>query len=229
MKLIVNLTNYLTYLSYFLPLLVLMMVEKKHVLFRPILLYSLVNILMAIGRVSTAILLKTVYPAFHISTLLSFLSVLYLFHQIGYGKKSLVFFTFSSLLLFLYESVLLGRWFENNEWLTIYTLLSLCVLSVHFLLQQLKKTKEMDFSIPLIFSSVIFLKSASMFVLCIFETELRKSANTSFLVMFFAFNAIEWIHHLGVSMAIWTLRKDRNATVSPVQVHLNEYTSDKRL
>ncbi len=179
--------------------------NEKRIL--PLFVFLFISFILSLMEIYAADKMGSAVPIYHISTIIRYLTILFVFYQIIKHKIVAITFSFLALLIFGYESIYQDGWFHNNEILTVFSNLSITSYASYCLYKVLIQgsIKLEAYSINLLGLFLIY--SGSSTILSFFETEilLKPTFEAFFLIAYY--NFLEISLNLGLSYIIWKLRE----------------------
>jgi len=173
----------------------------------PLFVFLFISFILSLMEIYAADKMGSAVPVYHISTVIRYLTILFVFYQITKHKIVVITFSLFALLIFGYESIYLDGWFNNNEILTVFSNLSITIYSGYCLYKVLiqGKIKLEAYSINLLGLFLIY--SGSSTILSFFETEilLKPTFEAFFLIAYY--NLLEISLNLGFGYSVWKLKE----------------------
>ena len=152
---------------------------------------------------------NTGYPAFHINSIFSLLSLMAIFYQLNIKRMWILLLTVLGIALFLCESVYQQGWFENNERMTLYLNTCFTVVSVYYFVYYLRNPELPYYPFVIPFTAALFFTNASSIIISLYETELRTRPNWGLAIVLAFLNFLETLFHFALAYAVWKLDKAR--------------------
>jgi hypothetical protein len=159
---------------------------------------------------------NTGYPAFHINSIFSLLSLMAIFYQFNIKRMWILFLTVLGISLFLYESVYQQGWFENNERMTVYCNVCIIIVSVYYFVYYLKNPELPYYPFVIPFTAVLFFADASSIIISLYESELRTEISWKLVFAVSFLNFLEALFHFILAYAVWKLDKARKRDILTV-------------
>ena len=200
-------------ISFFIPVLVFCTVRKTLIKENSAL-FTLVffNLFFTLLGYIPQIIYKNCYPVFHVSTpILTLLTINYFWRK-GISTFITVILASIVLLLFVYESIYLNNWFENNMLITVFSNMCISMLSLNHLYiiftNENENEKNNQFKSLFFISSGLFISNTSSFFFSLNEDKIRSE---DYLVLFqYVFPVFLFIYILQnvlISWGIWITQK----------------------
>ena len=207
MVIVLYLAIFLKYFSYTVPIFILI----KNKLFQhkidKLLVYLTVSLIASILERFSAIQLGTAVPVFHLFLLIRFYLVIILFNSLIKSPRLSIFISLLALCIFVAESNQMHSWFENNEMLTVFTNISLIILSFLNLNKLLREERNSLFHLSfVVFGSFLFISSSSL-ILSIYESDIRSEPSLAAFFLVLYYNIIELIQNLVITNSLWKLKE----------------------
>jgi hypothetical protein len=148
------------------------------------------------------------YPIFHIIIpILTLLTINYFWRK-GISKIITVILASILLLLFVYESIYLNKWFENNMLITVFSNMCISMLSLYHLytIFTYENEKNNQFKSLFFISAGLFISNTSSFFFSVNEDQIR-SEDYLFQFVFPVFLFLITLQNVLISCGIWTTQK----------------------
>ncbi len=158
------------------------------------------------------IIYKNSYPVFHVSIpILTLLTINYFWRK-GISTFITVISASIVLLLFIYESIYLNNWFENNLLIAVFSNMCISMLSLYHLyiifIKENENEQDNQFKSLFFISSGLFMSNTSSFFFSLNEDKIRSE---DYLVLFqYVFPVFMFIYILQnvlISWGIWITQK----------------------
>ena len=200
-------------ISFFIPVLVFCTV-KKTLIKENSALFTLVffNLFFTLLAILSQEIYTNCYPAFHVSTpILTLLTINYFWRK-GISNLIAVISASIVLLLFIYESIYLNNWFENNLLIAVFSNMCISMLSLYHLyiifIKENENEQDYQFKSLFFISSGLFMSNTSSFFFSLNEDKIRSE---DYLVLFqYVFPVFMFIYILQnvlISWGIWITQK----------------------
>ena len=196
-----------TILSQLILVIILLVKGKNTPLFFPFLFYAISKLIFSISTIGSAFIINSSYPVFHLTLFAEFLLILFLFDKILRIKSFSIPIMILGLICFVYESIILNNWFENNEIFTVYFNLSIGILSLKYLFEFINSKFNPNKKLLSFLFGFLFVKCASSLILSLFESDIRFEPNALAVLLLYFYNAFEILQGLLVSRIIWKLKE----------------------
>ena len=201
--------SYGSIISFFIPVLVFCTVRKTLIKENSAL-FTLVffNLFFTLLGYIPQIIYKNCYPVFHVSTpILTLLTINYFWRK-GISTFIAVILASIVLLLFVYESIYLNKWFENNMLITVFSNMCISMLSLYHLYTIFTYENENNNQFKSLFfiSSGLFISNTSSFFFSLNEDKIR-SEDYLFQFVFPVFLFLITLQNVLISWGIWTTQK----------------------
>ncbi len=191
-------------ITYFLPVLIFCTVKKTLIKENSALFaWVFFNLFFTLLGYIPQIIYKNSYPVFHVSIpILTLLTINYFWRK---GISNLITIILASivLLLFVYESIYLNKWFQNNLLSTVFSNVCISLLSLHHLYTIFTYENEQDNQFKSLFfiSSGLFISNTSSFFFSLNEDKIRSE---DYLVLFqYVFPVFMFIYILQNVLISW--------------------------
>jgi hypothetical protein len=205
--------SYGSIISFFIPVLVFCTVRKTLIKENSAL-FTLVffNLCFTFLAILSQEIYTNCYPAYHVSTpILTLLTINYFWRK-GISTFIAVISASIVLLLFIYESIYLNNWFENNLLIAVFSNMCISMLSLYHLYIIFTNENENEnnnqFKSLFFISSGLFISNTSSFFFSLNENKIRSE---DYLVLFqYVFPVFMFIYILQnalISWGIWTTQK----------------------
>jgi hypothetical protein len=203
--------SYGSIISFFIPVLVFCTVRKTLIKENSAL-FTLVffNLFFTFLAILSQVIYTNSYPAFHVSIpILTLLTINYFWRK---GISTFIALILASivLLLFVYESIYLNKWFENNMLITVFSNMCISMLSLYHLytIFTYENEKNNQFKSLFFISSGLFILNTSGFFFSLNEDQIRSE---DYLVLnqyvFPVFWFLNILQNVLISVGIWTTQK----------------------
>ena len=197
-------------MSFFIPVLVFCTVRKTLIKENSAL-FTLVffNLFFTLLGYIPQIIYKNCYPVFHVSTpILTLLTINYFWRK-GISTFIAVILASIVLLLFVYESIYLNKWFENNMLITVFSNMCISMLSLYHLYTIFTNENEKDNQFKSLFfiSSGLFISNTSIFFFSLNEDQIRSEDSLLYQYVYPVFMFLYILQNILISVGIWTTQK----------------------
>jgi hypothetical protein len=148
------------------------------------------------------------YPIFHIIIpILTLLTINYFWRK-GISTFIAVILASIVLLLFVYESIYLNNWFQNNLLITVFSNVCISMLSLYHLYTIFTNENEKNNQFKSLFfiSAGLFISNTSSFFFSVNEDQIR-SEDYLFQFVFPVFLFLITLQNVLISWGIWTTQK----------------------
>ena len=198
-------------ISFFIPVLVFCTV-KKTLIKENSALFTLVffNLFFTFLAILSQVIYTNSYPAFHVSIpILTLLTINYFWRK-GISTFIAVILASIVLLLFVYESIYLNKWFENNMLITVFSNMCISMLSLYnlYTIFTYEDEKNNQFKSLFFISSGLFISNTSSFFFSLNEDKIRSE---DYLVLNQYVFPVFWfliiLQNVLISVGIWTTQK----------------------
>jgi hypothetical protein len=196
--------------TYFLPVLIFCTV-KKTLIKENSALFALVffNLFFTLLGYIPQIIYKNCYPVFHVSIpILTLLTINYFWRK-GISTFITVILASIVLLLFVYESIYLNKWFENNLLITVFSNVCISMLSLYHLytIFTYENEKNNQFKSLFFISSGLFILNTSGFFFSLNEDQIRSEDSLLYQYVYPVFMFLYILQNILISVGIWTTQK----------------------
>lgn len=140
----------------------------------------------------------------HIYDFIQYILLILLFKNLGF--KFLFPITLIPISVFLYESVFLDGWLNNNELFYVISTLFISVISFIRLYQNLTRISDNNYFFNIIHGT-FFICSISSIILGIYENEIRDGDVITAFFLIFLNNFITIVQNIGINLALWKLKE----------------------
>jgi hypothetical protein len=198
-------------ISFFIPVLVFCTV-KKNLIKENSALFTLVffNLFFTLLGYIPQIIYKNCYPVFHVSIpILTLLTINYFWRK-GISTFIAVILASIVLLLFVYESIYLNKWFENNMLITVFSNMCISMLSLYnlYTIFTYEDEKNNQFKSLFFISSGLFISNTSSFFFSLNEDKIRSEDYlVLFQYVFPVFLFLIMLQNALISWGIWITQK----------------------
>jgi hypothetical protein len=147
------------------------------------------------------------YPSFHVTIpILTLLTINY-FRRKGISTFIAVILASIVLLLFIYESIYLNKWFENNMLITVFSNMCISMLSLYHLYTIFTNEKDNQFKSLFFISSGLFISNTSIFFFSLNEDQIRSEDSLLYQYVYPVFMFLYILQNILISVGIWTTQK----------------------
>ncbi len=203
---IYDLFSYGSIISFFIPVLVFCTVRKTLIKENSAL-FTLVffNLFFTFLAILSQEIYTNCYPAFHVSTpILTLLTINYFWRK-GISTFITVISASIVLLLFIYESIYLNKWFQNNLLIAVFSNMCISMLSLYHLylifINENENEQDNQFKSLFFISSGLFMSNTSSFFFSLNEDKIRSE---DYLVLFqYVFPVFMFIYILQNVLISW--------------------------
>jgi hypothetical protein len=202
--------SYGSIISFFIPVLVFCTVRKTLIKENSAL-FTLVffNLCFTFLAILSQEIYTNCYPAYHVSTpILTLLTINYFWRK-GISTFIAVILASIVLLLFIYESIYLNKWFENNMLITVFSNMCISMLSLYHLYTIFTNENEKDNQFKSLFfiSSGLFISNTSIFFFSLNEDQIRSEDSLLYQYVYPVFMFLYILQNILISVGIWTTQK----------------------
>jgi hypothetical protein len=197
-------------ITYFLPVLIFC-TFRKTLIKENSALFALVffHLFFTLASSFAGMIYNNCYPSFHVTIpILTLLTINY-FRRKGISTFIAVILASIVLLLFIYESIYLNKWFENNMLITVFSNMCISMLSLYHLytIFTYEDEKNNQFKSLFFISSGLFISNTSIFFFSLNEDQIRSEDSLLYQYVYPVFMFLYILQNILISVGIWTTQK----------------------
>jgi hypothetical protein len=203
---LVNYFYYSAILSFLLPLFAFKKRFKKHNFIGDVLLFSFWGVFGNLLIISYSYLYGNGHPAGHVFNLIQMLITLKILNSLGLIKRMYGFLIVFSILLFVFESLILNYLHTTNEGFHLFSLAVIIAITFKGLKNQ-SEQNEIQNKFTYSFCITFFIYSVSSIILAIYEKDLRTSSLIAAFIVILINNLLTIFQNLGITYSLWKLKE----------------------
>ena len=197
--------NNLALLSCFLPVIILLQKGRGTIIqILPLSLFCFSNLIFVLLALLFALKLNNCYPVYHFSVFFCLVLILWYYYGLNFIKKVIKIALSIGFIIFIYETIYLQEFFENNFILTIYSNAIISIISFFHLffiiIYKDKVSKDLSFQINIDIAFAFFYSSS--FFVSLYENRIRENGDLLFYIIFSIFSVLVILENLILSRAI---------------------------
>jgi hypothetical protein len=204
---ILNIFLIVKYTSYIFPFLIYKIYKLDEKRYQPLFVFLFASLILSLLERYSAVKIGSAIPIYHISTIIRYLTILFVFYQIVKHKIVFISLSFIALLIFGFESIYLNGWMKNNEILTVFSNLSITTYSGYCLYKTLIEGSIKLEAYSIYLMGLFMVYSGSSTILSFFETEILLKPTFAAFFLIAYYNILEISLNIGFGYSLWKLKE----------------------
>jgi hypothetical protein len=209
-ELVNGLFLYLAIISYSIPIVFNLKIQKglihKNL---PFFILILTNFFFVVLELIFSYRIQNCYPIYHVSVFVATILTFAYFIKSGLSPKIATIFLFLTVGIFFYETVYLNRFFYNNYILTVFSNVSISLISLLNLFKLFTNTQEniVDFKFHYYINTAFFVFNSSAFYVSLFESHIKAEDGFLLDIIYPIFSGLIVLQNLLITAGLWQLKK----------------------
>jgi hypothetical protein len=175
----------------------------------PLLILIALNLFFVILEVVFLYVLQNCHPIYHVSIFLSTILTFSYFIKSSLSPKISIVIILLTIGIFFYETVYLNRIFYNNYILTIFSNVSISLISLFNLFKLFTNTQDdvVNFKFHFYINTAFFVFNSSAFYVSLFESHIKAEDGFLLYIIYPIFSVLIVLQNLLITAGLWQLKK----------------------
>lgn len=209
-ELVNGLFLYLAIISYSIPIFFNFKIQKGLIHMNlPFFVLILTNFIFVVLELIFSYGIQNCYPIYHVSVFVATILTFIYFIKSGLSPKISIIFLFLTVGIFFYETVYLNRIFDNNYILTVFSNVSISLISLLNLFQLFAYTHDnlVNFKFHFYINTAFFVFNSSAFYVSLFESHIKAEDGFLLYITYPIFSVFIVLQNLLLTAGLWQLKK----------------------